>query len=170
MSQKNILQRLFESERVNLTIDNYFSFVRKTILLILTITVIAIGSTLLFSGISFLSVGICGVLFILSITLVTFLKRNIMASAVKGGTLIFKRMNNKAYVTSIRAIKEIKSFQLLKKEFTLINFELDGQIRMAIVINNKDDFPFSNEKFIIRAKEIYKKQKANHKPGSVTLA
>lgn len=170
MSQKNILQRLFESERVNLTIDNYFSFVRKTILFILTITIIAIGSTLLFSGISFLSIGICGVLFILSITLVTFLKRNIMSSAVKGGTLIFKRMNNKAYVTSIRAIKEIKSFQLLKKEFTLINFELDGQIRMAIVINNKDDFPFSNEKFIIRAKEIYKKQKANHKPGSVTLA
>lgn len=93
--------------------------------------------------------------------IIRYFSKNIQASLIKGGTLILTDLNKRSYVTSIRSIRDARSLHIGSMQLTRINYELDGMVRKAIIVNTDRFIPFNTDKFLYKAKEIYKKQKAN---------
>lgn len=165
--QKSILTRLNEQKRVDLTPRNYSSKIKQlfTALLIITLCInalliLSVGVTILSLVFCLINLGVCS-LFIRS------LYKTIRSTSIKGGTIILNTIDHKSTVTSLRSVGSIKSKQFLGMEWTTFKYKLDGQKIYVGILNRSVDLPFNTGTLINKAIVLNKKEKANHKPGSV---
>lgn len=169
MTQRQIVCSIQNSERVDFTHEKYFKTVKTSILISIIISCCIAGASVFYLGINLYSGIVVALLLAFNILAIKFLRKHVMTSAIKGGTFIAKKMNNKTFVISINAVSKVKSYFLFGTEFTILKFNMDGSKRKALIIHRTSHFPASIDHCINKAKHHYKKQKANHKPGSVTL-
>ena len=166
--QRALLDLIFSRKRVDITSKNYLRSVKQFLSACSLCSVVSVGLLLWFVGLNYLSIVISVVIFSLTLALTRFLTKNIRSTSVKGDTLILTSVDKNSAVTSIRSLKKIKTTNFLGFEITKLNFNLDGRNRSSIIINRQGSYPFTPEHSIRKAYELSKKQKANHKPGSVT--
>lgn len=153
--------RLTASERISLTCPHYFKNLKTYLLVFSLIIVGSIALILSFLGASITTLIIALISIFLAYFIIRYFARNIQASLIKGGTLIFTDLNQRSYVTSIRSLKNVRSVHLGSIQLTRLKYQLDGITRKAIIINNDNFIPFNTDRFLLKAREIYKKQKAN---------
>ena len=170
MNQKRIILNLLLSrKRIDITSKNYFSVIRK-ICFVTFLLILFLNFTLLyFNEITFLSLAVVfGNLLLFGLIFRNLLHRT-SSTAIKGDTLILNSSNNKPCVTSIRSIKRIKTISLFNFKITCLLFNLDGRDRKTLIFTHKNAHSFLPEVLLRKALELSKKQKANHKPGPVTV-
>ncbi len=153
--------RLLTSERISLTSPHYFKNL-KTYLLVFSLLVVgSIAMILSFLGANITTLFIALTCIVLAYFSIRYFSKNIQASLIKGGTLIFTDLNHRSYVTSVRSIKAVRCFHLGSIQLTRLKYQLDGVTRKAIIVNNDNFIPFNTDKFLLKARDLYKKQKAN---------
>lgn len=152
---------LMASDRIALTCPQYFKRLKTSLLIFSLLSVISIGLLISFSGLNFTTLGISMLYAFIAMFVIRYFSKNIQASLIKGGTLILTDLNKRSYVTSIRSIRDARSFHIGSMQLTRVKYELDGMLRKAIIVNTDRFIPFNTDKFLYKAKEIYKKQKAN---------
>lgn len=166
--QRALLDQIYARKRVDITSKNYLKSVKQILNICSVSTVLIIGVLLWGMNVSYLSIAISTVIFILAFTLNKYVIKNIRSTSVKGDALILTSINKNSAVTSIRSLQKIESSSFLGFQITKLKYNLDGRNRSSIIINKQGSYPFTPEHSIRKAFELSKKQKANHKPGSVT--
>ena len=170
MGQNRIIPDLLLSrERIDLTSKNYFSMLRNisltTFLLIILFDVMLMSYfdiSLIVQGINLVILGLVG------LSLLKLLKKT-SSTSIKGDTLILKNSSNMPCVTSVNSIKRIKTVSVLFIQITYLYYNLDGKNRKTYIFTRKNAYSFTPEYLLKKAIELSKKQKANHKPGSVAV-
>lgn len=170
MDQKRIvLSLLLSRKRVDITSKNYFSLIRIVSFTLFMFILAANFWYLYLNQINFLTLGISfGNLLIFGLLFRNLLK-NTSRTSIKGDTLILNNSSNKSCVTSLRSIKKIRTSSLFNIQITHLYYNLDGKNRKTIILTRKNAYAFSPEMLLKKAIELSKKQKANHKPGPVTV-
>ena len=168
--RKDLINSIIQRKRVDITSTNYRK-ITKAMLLLATTAFIAAAiyiliSTRLTYGLLFFAGAVTGA----SLTILYYLYRHIQAASLKGDTLILSSLNQKNKVTSVRSIKKVKTSSFLGIQFTDMVYNLDGSNNRAIIITLASRAAVKPEKFIKKAMQISLKERANHKPGSVSAA
>ena len=170
MNQKRIiLSLLLSRKRVDITTKNYFTFLRGISFLLFLMIVSANLTYLYYNQINFTTLSISVGNLILFGLIFRKILTNTSSTSIKGDTLILNNSQNKPCVTSLRSIKRIKSSSLFTIQITHLYYYLDGKDRKTLIFTRKNAFSFSPENLLKKAIELSKKQKANHKPGPVTV-
>ncbi len=162
-----ILDQLYNRKRVRITPKDYLKRCRLYIMLHLMVIAIALFLLLSAIGVTFLSLGISGVIIASSIGLCYLFLKRTKSVAVKGDTLILNSINKQSCVTSLRSIKEVNTNTVLGLHLTRLDYKLDGVNRSTLVVNRSWAVPSTPEQLIKKAIQLSKRKKANHKPGSV---
>lgn len=170
MNQKRIiLDLLISRKRINITGKNYFGLIRNLLLFSFLLIVLLNCVYLYYYDINWLSLAITlGNIVFFGLIFINLIRKT-SATSIKGDTLILNNSNNKACVTSLRSIKRIQTISLLRLEITRLQYNLDGKDRKTYIFTRKNAYSFSPENLLRKAIELSKKQKANHKPGPVTV-
>ena len=159
--KKQFVDLLLNSKRVALTSPKYFKRLRTLLLLLSAGFLLTILLIFWQFGLEYISLILAGVILISGFIVLRFLSNHIHASAIKGGTLVVTSLSKRNYVTSLRSLNSVKSYHLPGINITRLSFNLDGIERRSIIINADRDLPFSADKVILKARTIYKKQKAS---------
>lgn len=169
MNQKRLIIKLLHNrKRIDITCSNYLSNVQYTLISLLALIILLNGLFLFIKGIEFITLGLVALNILFFAILFVRIRKSTSATAIKGDTLILNNSKRNHLVTSIRSIKKIRSFSFLMFQITRFSFKLDGKNRSNVLITRANSFSFSPEHLLRKAIELSKKQKANHKPGSVT--
>lgn len=162
MSQEHpVFDTLESSGRIALTSPGYFNSLKKIVALsTLSILVIIVGIICL-NGLNVNSIVLCSLIFLTGLICLRFLTKRVHASAIKGGTLIITNLSRKNYVTSLRSVNQVTTYHILGMQVTKLKFNLDGIERVSIIVNREGFLPFATDCVILKALELYKKQKAN---------
>lgn len=170
MNQKRIILGLLLSrKRVDITSKNYFSFVRGVSFTLFLIVILTNLAYLYITEVNFLSLAISVGNLVLFGIIFRNLHKNTSRTSIKGDSLILNDAHNISCVTSLRSIKRVKTASLFNIHITHLYYNLDGRDRKTVIFTWKNAFSFSPEKLLKKAIELSKKQKANHKPGPVTV-
>ena len=169
-TKRNLLSSLLRKERVDITSTHYQknikSFLIVFVLALISFTFWSLWSARLTYSLLFLSGAMTGSL----LTISYYFYRHIQAAAVKGDTLILKSLSKKNKVTTLSSIQKIKTTSIFGVQFTDMIYNLDGLSNRAIIITLASRVPVNPEKSIKKAISFSLKEKANHKPGSVSAA
>jgi len=170
MNQKRIiLSLLLSRKRIDITSKNYFAQIRVVSFVVFLIIAVANLAYLYVNGLSFLSLAISGGNLMLFGLLFKNLLKNTSSTSIKGDTLILNSSKNRACVTSLRSVKRVQTSSLLNINITHLSYNLDGKDRKTVIFTRKNATSFTPEKLLNKAILLSKKQKANHKPGPVTV-
>lgn len=167
LNEQSIMDRLAEKNRVDVTPKNYFKSINTCLIILAIVLISVVGSGLYVAEITFLNLAIAGFLIVFFGFLGYRFKRNTNSIAIKGDTLILNAPGRPSCVTSIRAISNVQTNSVLGLQMTKLRYNLDGRTRSIKVINRASSVVYSPEQLLKKAMELSKKQKANHKPGSV---
>lgn len=171
-SKGKSIERLEERKRVDITPKNYLSRCQRVFIIEILLTALAAGGVLYFFGVTFLTVGISGIMVLVCTAACLYVRKNTKAVAVKGDSLILNSFDNRSLVTSLRSIRSIKTKHFLLFHFTSLEFNLDGLNRTTIVINRPwavEHKPEEMVKLAIALSKENREKKANHKLGSVAV-
>lgn len=170
MNQKRLIIKLLHNrKRIDITCSNYLSNVQNTLISLFVFVLVLNGLFLMVTGIEFITLGLVVFNLLFFAFLFRRIRKSTSATAIKGDTLILNNSKKKHLVTSIRSINKIKSFSFLMFQITKFSFKLDGKNRSTVLITRVNSFSFSPEHLLRKAILLSKKQKANHKPGPVTV-
>ena len=158
---------LEERSRVEITPKNYFKRLNTCLIILGISVVVSVSVGLYVSEISFLNLGLAGALVLSTGYFCYRFKNKTNSIAIKGDTLILNAPGKPSCVTSVRAIKDVQTSSFLGVQLTRLKYVLDGRTRFVKVINLSSSVESTPELLIKKAMELSKKQKANHKPGSV---
>lgn len=165
--RRNLLKLLLSNKRIDLT-QSGFSLTSRLFIVFVFVLV----HFILFLGIKGnLSYGrAAGTLVVSGITTISliYLYTHLQAISLKGDMIIFKSLNNSSKITSINSVRNVRSIRILGIYVTFLQYSLDGNLRKAIMLTRSAKLPSSPEKAMKKAIRISKKEKANHKPGSVS--
>ena len=168
--KRNLINQLLRRERVDITSSNNRK-ITKSILIALVVSFLGftlwnIFNTRLTYSLLFFSAGTTT----LFLAAALYLYRHIQAACVKGDAIILKSLDKKYNITPLRSIRKIKTNSFLGVQLTDMVYHLDGTNRRAIIITLARRAATKPERAIKKAIEISLKEKANHKPGSVSAA
>lgn len=153
--------------RIFLSSQSYFTGLR-----IFNISLILTGLAgssffLYFTGIEFYTLGLTTGVFALLFLIIFYLNKHSYVVSIKEDTIIHTRSDDRSFVTPVKTISKLKSYNVLGIVFTKYKFNLDGIHKTSLIVS-KWAGKEGNPKYIIKnAIQHYKKEKANHKPGSV---
>ncbi len=170
MNQKRIiLSQLLSRKRVDVTSKNYINQIRNVSLLFFALIIVFIGFYLYVNNLTFVTIAVAAATLVFFGGILIFLRNQISGTAIKGDTLILNKDNKRFCVTSLRSIKEIKSFSLLFFQVTRLHYKLDGRTQSTLIFTVKNRCQFTPETLLRHAVILSKKQKANHKPDPVLI-
>lgn len=160
-------EKLMANERITLFDKNYFRRIKLTLLGLLILS-LGLFSTLYYFSILSITVWlVCGGASVALLLAFYILSRRTRSASLKGDTLILNCMKSKSIVTSIRSVRRARTYRILTLHCTILNYSLDGRLYTSILFGNPPGVTISLDHVILHAVRWNKKQKANHKPGSV---
>lgn len=133
----------------------------------------------LFYRFGFEYVSIVGTVVSLGVLLLadSFIRKNVFAVSIKDDTLIHQRLDQKSYLTSVRNISHIKHRKIFGYELIKYAYHLDGMTRQIYFFTCLKPKQRCVYDYLVGLREqlrsqkitlhTEKKEKANHKPGSV---
>lgn len=170
MNQKRIiLSQLLSRKRVDVTSKNYISQIRTITFIFFALIVSFISFYLYSTDLTLSTIAIAGASMAILGGILYLLRKQISGTAIKGDTLILSKDNKKFCVTSLRSIKDIKTFSFLVFQVTKLYYKLDGRTQSTLIFTVKNRYQFTPETLLRHAVMLSKKQKANHKPDPVLI-
>lgn len=167
--RRAFLKQIYARKRVDITSKKYLQKVKRFLTTGIILSIVMVATLILTLGINILSISMSFALLVVVFGLCNYLYRHIGATAIKADTLIVTSLNKRSAVTSIRSISKIKENCILGVQITKFKYFLDGRNRISVIINRDGAYPFTPAHSLRKALELSKKQKANHKPGSVAV-
>lgn len=159
--RKMWFHQLLNAERVFLTGPNYLKRIRLFLTLFAVVTLFAVAGCYLLLGMSSLFLTISAAMIISLSFITTYCYKHLYASSVKGGTFILSDLKQRSHITSLRSLSKVRSSRIGGLQMTTFQFKLDGVVRKGMIINTDHYIPFNTDRFLKKATELYKKQKAN---------
>src|SRR5690606_12274084 len=165
MNQKRIiLSQLLSRKRVDVTSKNYINQIRMISFLFFALIVAFISVYLYLTDLTLITIGVAVASLVVFGGILFLLRKQISGTAIKGDTLILNKDNKRFCVTSLRSIKEIKTFSFFVFQVTKLYYKLDGRTQSTLIFTVKNRYQFTPETLLRHAVILSKKQKANHKP------
>jgi len=159
--RKSWFKQLLSADRISLTSPHYFKRIRIFLTCYVLLSLGLIGALLYSLEITLITLTLATAILISILLLIAFCSKKLFSSALKGGTLILRDMKHRNHITSLRSLKKVKSIRFGIFQLTTIQFKLDGIVRSGVIINSDYHIPFNTDRFLLKAIDLYKKQKAN---------
>lgn len=149
------------NKRVVLAPGRSLARLKAVLIIILSLTMIGgFSFALLQKGPLYVSL-LSAVVALIAAAMIYHLGKRVRSASLKGDTLILKGINNKSCVTSIRSVRNVRTYNLFGVPCTTLRYNLDGKTHTSILFGNPPGASISVEHYLRNAMQGSKKQKAN---------
>ena len=159
-----------EKNRLYITSRNYIPRLKVFIFILFLLSGAAAAAILLILGIEFYTIASAGIALILPFMAMRYLFKHVYKTSVKNDNLIHTRADNRTLVTSVKSVGNFKTFRLFGLVFTRYTFNVDKINKRAFLVTRYRSNEKTPKEILEGLREKYKKEKANHKPGSVAAS
>jgi hypothetical protein len=160
-------EKLIANERITLFDKNYFRRLKLSLIGLLIVSSALISTLFFLDILSVTLLLLCGGSTFGLFLLLFILLRRTRSASIKGDTLILNGLRTKPTVTSIRSVRKARTYRILWLHCTILHYSLDGRLYTSLLFGNPPGASITLDTVILHAVRWNKKQKANHKPGSV---
>lgn len=169
LSCSNLQASLENREKISITSSHYLKKCNTAFIVVTLMTVLLDVFIVFVFGKSFLTLGLVAIVSLLPFTLITYLRKYIKSTYMKGETLIFRSFDKSSKVTSLRSVRKVRTKSVMGLQWTRLDYKLDGISNSVLIVNPASKKVSSPEVILNEAIDWSKKRKANHKPGSVAV-
>lgn len=152
--RRNLIQLLFDQKRIELNTPHYKSLAFLSIafiVLIESILTLLIGISV---GIEIESLITLGLIWISGSLVANYIYRNLRSLSIKGDMVIMRSLNGKNDVIHIQSVRYVRSYHVLRIQFTFIKFRIDGTTRNVFAVTKTSMFNSTPEHTFRKALQI----------------
>ncbi len=159
-----------EKNRLYLTSRNYIPRLKIFIVFLFLIAGAASAAIIVALGMEFYAIALAGITLIIPFLAMRYLFKHVYKTSVKNDNLIHTRADNRTLVTSVKSVGNFKTFRIFGLIFTRYTFNVDKINKRAFLVTRYRSKEQTPKDILEGLREKYKKEKANHKPGSVAAS